>query len=139
MIRIFRALLAVSLLLYVGWIASFYWAFALFSEDVARAIAHNGAEAWVQMPAGIFWLFPVLWVIATIGMWHFSQGFRGLFGVLVVGSIVFSMVSGMSIQSGPQAALGEVVSLMDGAILAIAFFASVDSEFRKIRGVPRES
>lgn len=129
--RLFRTLLVASLLLYVGWVASYYYAFVLFSEDVAKVVVHNGAEAWVYLPEGLFWILPVLWLIATIGMWQFSQGARGFFVALTLASIALSVVSGISIQSGPQAAVAQVINLIDGAILAMAFFTSLDSEFRK--------
>lgn len=64
-------------------------------------------------------------------MWQFSQGARVFYLVLTISSVALSAVSGMSIQSGPQAAVAEIISAIDGAILALAYFTSVDNEFRK--------
>lgn len=128
--KIFRILLVVSLLLYFGWMASFYYAYSLFSNEVADAIAHTGSAAFISLPNSIFWIFPALWLIATVGMLQFSNGARQFFVFLTVVSLGMGAVSGMLIQTGPQAALIEVVNLLDGAIIAIAFFTSVDMEFK---------
>ena len=128
--KLFRTLLVVSLVLYLAWVGSFYLAHSFFSPQVANAVVHTGAESLIQIPEPLVWIMPVLWVIAAIGMWQFSQGARTFYVLLTVMGLIVTAISGMLIQSPAQAALADVVSLCDGAIIAMAYLTRLDARFR---------
>ncbi|SCZ52272.1 hypothetical protein [Thiohalomonas denitrificans] len=128
--KLFRTLLVISLVLYLVWVGSFYFAHWLFSPQVANAVVHTGAESLLQMPEPLLWMLPVLWLIAAIGMWQFAQGARTFYVVLTASSLVVAAISGVLIQSPAQTVLADVVSLCDGAIIAMAYLTRLDARFR---------
>lgn len=129
MVSIFRFLLIGSLVLYAGFIASFIFASQVFGEDVAGVLYHNGKGAWVALPPFTWMIELLLWSLATIGMLLFQSWARTLFLLLTGISLALATLAGFWVLTGPQAAVLQLINLIDGAILAVAFLTTVARRF----------
>lgn len=131
MASLFRAMLLIAAAGYSLVFATLWLPHLFFEEQVTEAIMHSGAEATVVFPMAVYWIFPAGWLSACIGMLFFAAWARVLFLLLLIWSALLTALSGMSILAGPQAATLYVVNILEGAILATAYFTGVAERFRR--------
>lgn len=128
--QVFRWLVIVSTLAYL--LLFFMPAIPLqLSRDVASLRAQSGYGAafpsWPWFP----WLFLLVWLIASVGLFFFQNWARGLFAALYVLVLVLRLTQGTIVHLPIEGLLSELVSLADGAILALAFTEPIASYFRQ--------
>ncbi|WP_348675926.1 hypothetical protein [uncultured Abyssibacter sp.] len=118
----FIACLVWWLLPYVGWTVNPLTAEAL---QFAGAGAIDGAlhPAW-------FIAFLIARIIATIGMLLFFKWGRLLFAVWLLAGFPLGLVSGVYVSPAIDSTIGYLTSLLDGVVLALAYFSPVSVLFR---------
>lgn len=89
----------------------------------------NGRGAILVLPLVVDWLVVVLWVVAAVGLWRFALWVRRAFLGLVVFSVGMSAASGVNVRLAAKAMLEDLMALMDGASLALAYFSTVRKRF----------
>lgn len=128
---IFRFLVLSSLFLYYIWYASFLFSIQVWGVEVAEVLMHGGREAWLTIPSDLVLVLPVMWTIATAGMFFYKRWSRVLFLMLLGASLLLAFTGGLTIMVGPQYAVAMLVSTVDGAVCFMSFFSSVANKFHK--------
>lgn len=131
--HVFRWLVVVSTLAYL--LLFFMPAIPLqLSAEIASLRAQSGYGAtfagWPWFP----WLFLLVWLIASVGLFFFQNWARGLFAALYVLVLLLRLIQGTIVHLPVEGFLSEFVSLADGAILALAFTEPIASYFRRRAG-----
>jgi len=76
-----------------------------------------------------FFVVQVLLVFSAIGLWLFTAWARPLFVVAYVVFILGSLASGATVLLPWEAALSTIITLFDGAVLALAFLPPLSKRF----------
>ncbi|MGH2360888.1 MAG: hypothetical protein ACRDGM_10170 [bacterium] len=102
------------------------------SLEVAALRAKSGYGAILPgIRELIAWIFLPLWLLASVGLFFFQAWARTLFAVLYVVGLLLRFAQGVTVSLPVEGFVGEIVSLLDGAILVLAFTAPLDAYFRR--------
>jgi len=85
--------------------------------------------AILPLPTFVIGLFLLLWVAAAIGLWQFNRHARLGFLLLTATSVALTALGGVAVQLPFEEVLEYAVALMDGAILAMAYFSPLKGRF----------
>jgi hypothetical protein len=132
--QVFRWLLVMSTFAYL--VLFFMPAIPLqLSPEMAALRAYNGYGAifasWPWFP----WSFLLMWLTASIGLFFFQNWARGLFAALYLLVLLLRLIQGAIVHLAVEGFLSQLVSLADGAILALAFTEPLASQFRRRTGL----
>jgi hypothetical protein len=128
MIRIFRVLIVATLLLQIVWfILPYGWTY-LYEGDAITLLSWNNYGAYIDHNGYLPYLIVVAYIAASVGLMLFKKWARVLFLCLTIGTIVLTPFLGFTVTPALDASIGYIVSLADGAILALAYFTSVANE-----------
>ena len=128
--RIFRGLVLSGLILFVLW-----WYFPYLepnlTEDTVRLElwSISGFDSWFEYPAWYSNTWLAVWVLAYLSLFFFLKHGRTFFLVAYLVSLATIPINGTEIQSPWSALLGDLGTLVDGAILAVAYLTAVGSRF----------
>jgi hypothetical protein len=130
-LRLFQWLVVASVL--TSLVFFFLPAVALpVSPDVAALRGKSGYGAMLPgIRELISWIFLPLWLIASVGLFFFQAWARSLFAVLYVVALLLRFIQGVTVSLPVEGFVGEIVSLLDGAILVLAFTEPLDGYFRR--------
>jgi len=125
----FRGLIIVSTTLYVVyWFLPFFdWRW--YSPEVLELRSVSGFDAKIVLPSLVDYLLLAAWLLAAIGMYFFKAPARSLFLWLYIVMTLVDPFRGTSVFTGVDLLLFSLSTLMDGAILAIAYLTSVGRLF----------
>jgi hypothetical protein len=127
---LFRWLVVISTLAYL--LLFFMPAMPLqISPDVAALRGKSGYGATIPSLPWFPWLFLLAWLVASIGLLLFRAWARVLFVAVYIVVLLLRFIQGTTVHLPIEGFLGEVVSLMDGAILALAFTDPTASYFKR--------
>ena len=102
------------------------------SPDVAELRGRSGYGAMLPgIREPISWIFLPLWLLASVGLFFFQAWARSLFAVLYFVALLLRFVQGVTVSLPVEGFLGEIVSLLDGAILILAFTTPLDAYFKR--------
>lgn len=131
MSKLFNGLVIVVLLITVSmWLTIPYIEKYWLSDQAMDLVSANGWGALVSVPTIFYWPILGYWIAVSVGLLLRIKPARTAY---VVGLVVFSivdLVSGFVVLLPFEAGLVGITSLLDGAIVAIAYFTSVEREFR---------
>lgn len=100
------------------------------AEDAVMSWAGYGSLVGVRAGVLIGSAFTLLYFVAYVGMLFYSMWARRLLLLLVFAGPVMTLFQGLSVQSNWQASAGYSMSLLEGALIAIAYFSPLSSRFR---------
>jgi len=128
--RTFRLLVAASAFLYLGWIVLPHLPRAFIPEvrPLLEKSGYGGAD-WVTAP----WFYLGLGgakMLASLGLFMFLAWGRWLFLAATVVAIASIFFAGISVASPLDGLVGFVATLVDGAILGLAFFSPIAAQMR---------
>lgn len=130
MSKLFDSLILVSLALTV-----LFWVAPLFDEswlsvEAIDLLGANGWGAFIPNPGFLYWPFLAYWVVVSIGLLKRINAFRTIYfsGLVVLGVASFGL--GFMVLSPVEAGLYNLINLLDGAIVTLAYFTSVSNEFK---------
>lgn len=130
-IRAFQLLVAISALLYIAWLLLPY-APRTFSREVETILSWGGygGAPWVNDPR--FYLsLGVSKLIASLGLILFLSWGRWLFLVVVAIGLASAPFAGVSAAVPLDNIVGYLLTLTEGAILALAFSSPISEAMRK--------
>jgi len=129
-VRLFQVMVVLSTAVYLVWYFSWYMPLPFASvEPAMRYLGHGSLPIYDNQV--VSWLIFAAWIVAAVGLILFQPWARLLFAALTVWSVIEILTSGLFVQFPVQVALGRVNSLLDGAILTLAYLEPLSSAFRK--------
>lgn len=131
---IFRTLIIVSIITYVSWTAIPFFDVPYHSERTLNLLSYSGSDALIIVPNYILWFIFSLWIILSIAIFNYWQYARVTYLVMLVISFFFVFISGLSIQTPVEILFVSITNILDGAIIAMAYFSQVSNQFLKNLG-----
>jgi hypothetical protein len=108
-----------------------YFDSGFYSEEVNQLRQWDGTGAVLKTTLGL----EIAIFLASVGipflMFFFVPGSRQAFLILTLVLLAANLGFGVRVVTALDTFLGHMVALMDGAILAIAYFTSVGSRFHR--------
>jgi hypothetical protein len=129
MVRLFRALVLISTVLFVVIGIMPFLNHLWLTPDQLHVLSYDGAGSLIPAHPMLYWGQLVLWTAISIGLFFFLSVARTAFLVLNVITIVATFFWGFRIIPPEAAGLGGIVQMADGAILMMAYFTSVAERF----------
>ena len=129
--RIFDSIVLISLALTVAiWVIPLYdhnW----LSDQELNLLNASGWGAFFPYPNYIYWPMLLFWSITSVGLYLRIKIARTIF---LIGIVIFAIANfgwGFAVQTQLEAGLTNIITLLDGAILTMAFLTTVNNEFEK--------
>jgi hypothetical protein len=125
----FRNLVLVVLAVDLVWLFM-PWGF-VYSDQSIQALSWQGFEAYVSnnIAFSISWLITITYTILSLGLIYFKVWARKGFLFATILFWLISPIYGIQVSSSYEAMFAHLVSMGDGAILAIAYLTSVSKKF----------
>ncbi len=134
-IRLFQIFVVTATVSYVVWFFFPYisagLANPLYLEIEQRAGEYAGFGALLPVHHPLYygtWLG--LWLIASVGLFFFQNWARHLFLILYVVGTLLIPLSGFSAQGPMENFFGQIATVLDGAILALAYLSPLAQNFQ---------
>lgn len=128
MVKIFRVIVVVSTLLFICLWAFPFIAPSVLTEEEMEILMFGGFGGFVLSLFSFGILFTA-WLVCSIGVFFFKPWARQGFLFLAIFSVVTSPFLGFLVYSPWEVTLMQLVTLADGAILALMYLSSVAHEF----------
>ena len=134
LIRLFQRMIIASATLVVLLFVSPYLPIPIGEEQLAfRSGAGSGALG-LDAAIAIYYLLQLLWILSAVGLYFFKWWGRMLFaGAYVLGAIQ-TLLSGLEVNLPWESVVTMIATLLDGAILALAFLPPLSTYFERDRG-----
>ena len=129
MVQTFRILVMLSVLAYVLFVLYPLIGPAPESPFAGQIISLSGYGSAFELPEAVDWAIIVLWILLAIGIYNFKRLARTGYLVLLILELAVLPFIGMQILTAAELFLFSIVCILDGAILAMAFFSSVSEKF----------
>ena len=110
-------------------ILPYFW-HLIHPEETLNLLLINGFKEYINFYY-INNALAVINILALIGLLFFKKWSRTLFFTVTCISILLGPFQGFSITAGYETSIGYISVLCEGAILYMAYFSSVASEFNK--------
>ena len=131
MVSIFRRLIVTNIILYTALIILPYIDSAWLSEKELDVLSYAGHGAYYTFPSFILWGIFVVWVLSMLGLFYFYEPARQVFLWWLILTSFITIGSGLDTRTALQAFLANVSTLLDGAIITMAYLTSVQNYFKK--------
>lgn len=129
---IFRLLVVLGTLTYLGWFFLPY-GMHLRPGQVATITNYHGYGAVLPFTWLIDGPLFLLWLFSAAGLFCFQNWARHLFLTLNVTGFIRVALGGIAVSPGFDAMLTNVLAVMDGAILALAYISPLSEYFERPR------
>ena len=126
---LFRSLVVAAAFIYAVWYFFPQFGFPLYGEEEIAAFQYQGHGAFPLFASNFALVFPFAWLIAAAGLIVFRPWARQLYFVLEVVAILTGPFYGMSVMLGVEHTLFSAMSMLDGAIIALAYLSPIAGEF----------
>jgi len=130
-IKIFRILIIINVVVYLCAIALPFIDSNWLSEKEFDVLSYLGYEAIIELPSIINWIILLSWFLIITGMYFFISSARHFFLLWVCFTTALAITSGMSVMTALDVLYSDLGGLLDGAILAMAYFSDVSTHFQK--------
>ena len=133
LVRLFQVMVIASAL--IGMFI-FFWPFLPIptAEDVTGLRQAAGAAAWSpELRYVIAWAMPLLWLLSAFGLCFFKWWARALFAGTYVLSAMLHLMGGLVVWLPWEAVLITITTLLDGAVLALAYLPPLATHFERDR------
>jgi hypothetical protein len=131
MIKFYRALVIISTMSYLLFVGVGYVDSSFLSKDELDLLSWGGYGAIIQMPLFLHWFLVGIWVPLAIGMCLFKPLARKIYLWLAITFILANPFFGFVVSTGYESMLYQLAIFLDGAVLVMAYFTSISSEFTK--------
>ena len=127
--KLFNSIVIVALILTViYWVMPSidkYW----LSDEELDLLSANGWGSVFPNSSFIYWPLLAYWVIVSLGLLKRIKIARTLYAIGIVIFSIASFMWGFSVLTPIEAGMSNILSLLDGAILVMAFLTSISNEF----------
>jgi hypothetical protein len=106
----------------------------LFSPDTMELMKYGGHGARVNPSHPVLYVLYLLPYAALVGLYFFQRWARYLLLTFVFLLFIGGFFFGASISGPPETSVSLVVTLLDGAILALAFLSPLKDKFANSSG-----
>ena len=128
LLKTYQVSLIISCLLYVAyWFAP--WLYGYLDAESQQILSFGGAKASIYFPDWVWNIYLALTIISYIGMFLFRKAFRTLFVLLLVVSLPFDTLTGMSVMTGIEYVALTVSNILSGVIITLAYFTELRNKF----------
>jgi hypothetical protein len=125
--KLFQYLVITSILLQAIWyFLPYSWGY-IYTEEQLTLLSWHGHESYFDIYGPLPYLITSLYLVAFIGLFIFKKWGRNLFLALTVFTIF--PIWGFLVSPAIDGSIGYLISLVDGAILSIAYLTTVSNEF----------
>jgi hypothetical protein len=130
LVTLFRRLVVTSTLIYLLSFA-FDWLPIPLPGDLQAAVEVAGTGALAgPVNQYLYWLLHLLWIVSAIGLYFFRPWSRWLFVSAYAVDILSSIVGGVTVLLPWHSIVVTLISLMDGAIIALSFLPPLARVFK---------
>lgn len=131
--RVFRILVVAAFLLHaVLWLAPLVEHPWLESLDV-WLLDFDGSGAVAPYNPILYWCLFSSWLLILTGLFFYVAAARSGLVLLTIISVALSIAWGIRVFTPCEAALSELLSVIDGALIAMAYCSPVRDEFARAR------
>lgn len=131
--RLFRVLIVIALLLYVVlWLAPFA-AHRWLEVFNVWLLDFDGYGALIAYSPVLYWCLFASWLLILTGLFFHVPTARPGFVILTVISVGLGFVWGVRVLTPYEAALGSLLAIIDGALIAMAYWSPVQAKFERPR------
>lgn len=127
---VFRVLIVLSAGLYLIWYFMPYYSEQLYSEDIIDVISWNGIGAILELPSWFHIVIGIAYLLTLFELLMYSNVARLLFLVFAIFFLSIAPFIGVSALTPIESMLASAMSILQGAILTMAYLTSVGAEFR---------
>lgn len=103
---------------------------SIYDYETLGGLQWNGYGAKINMDGPIPYVLGAFYLFAAAGLIFYQSWARTLFLLLAITNVLAMLFMGVFAVGGYDAMVGNIIKLLDGAILAMAYLTSVSSEFR---------
>jgi len=129
--NVYRGSIALNILLYAAvLILPFIWPEFYTSEQIERIVWSNSVGAIIYIPTSIFYSIAVLYFISLVGLVFYQRWARFVFLSLTILVLFMGLGQGVFSQGPLDAFLNQMLSLLDGLVLALVFFSDLSQKFK---------
>ncbi len=125
----FRYLVSISATLYVVFWIFPYLDYKWLNEDELTILSANYYGSIIPLNDFVDWGLFVAWIILYIGLWFYIRAARIAFLIFAAITSVANFFWGFSVMTSYEFAIQNVLAMAEGAMLVMAYFTSVRSEF----------
>jgi hypothetical protein len=127
--KLFRSLILISNAIYVLWFFQPYNTEHLYESETLVALSWIGFGSIELVSTVSTYIISPLYIVAAVGLWFYFAAARVLFVVLIATSILLAPFTGLSVQTGIDMLLSQIVIGIDGIVLYMCYFSSVSANF----------
>ena len=128
LLKTYQASLIISCVLYVSfWFAP--WLYGFLDAESQQILSYGGVKSSIYFPDWIWNIYLTLTIFSYVGMFLLRKAFRTLFVLILVVSIPFDTLTGMSVMTGIESAAMTVSNLLSGVVIALAYFTELRNKF----------
>ena len=128
--NIFRLLVISAMLFYVLWFCAPYLDSYIKDPNVQDLLLWHGYGAIIKPTDIEAYVWLLVYGLLSIGLVYFKAWARTAFLVVTVLAVTLILASGMTIHTVYEQILLQIVTLLDGAIIAMAYFSKLKDEFK---------
>jgi hypothetical protein len=131
-VRAFQGLVVMSAFLgIVLWLSPYFR--AAMAPEVADLLSADGADAIsYEIAFGIRKYMPAVYLVAGLGLFFFTWWGRWLFVACYVVGIFVTIIGGFTVMPALETTILLIVTLIDGAILGLAFLSPLSRHFGRV-------
>lgn len=127
--KLFRGLAITSLVCYLLFVASPWLFDHALSQETYDGLGWRGYGAIIPLPEKVLWLVVLLWIGTTVGICQFHAPARLLFALLTAFGLITTALGGMVAMTALESLLAGIMTLLDGAILTLAYLSPLKEKF----------
>ncbi|MCP5005296.1 MAG: hypothetical protein GY941_15380 [Planctomycetes bacterium] len=127
--KIFISIILATLTSYVAWFCVPQFWTQMYDGAILDALMWNGYGAVISTSGPLPYMFLGVYAVICIGLLKFKYWARSGLVVFVVASVVLGPFWGLSVQYGIDVIFGYILTLGQGAMLAISFLTGLSNEF----------
>jgi hypothetical protein len=131
LVALFRTFVAGATACYLVWVALPYFDEVFLHPEAQLLMKYDGYHSILGLPSAVSWIFVIVWVGLAIGMFLFLAPARTGYLILVLVFLFLTPLNGLRVQSGLESYFLDAVNILDGVVLAMAYFSKVSQYFQK--------
>ncbi len=137
--KLFRLLVLASNTLYILWYFQPYNTEFIFDVETLLALSWIGYGSNELINTISTLIIAPLYMVASVGLWFYLYYARTAFVILTITSIALAPFTGLSVQTGIDILISQLLIGMDGVILYMCYFSSVAGNFTHNNAFKRDA
>lgn len=99
------------------------------SEQELRLLSVSGWQSILPNNQFTYWSMLTLWIVVSVGLIMRIRIFRTIYLISLVTTIIANFLWGYLVLSPIEASISNILGILDGVILTMAYFTSVGTTF----------